>query len=218
MAVLTAMVSVHTDDPGETGANEVASRKSVTFAPDGAGTNVVFDLEAGEYTHVGLWSTDGAWLGSTGLGVVLDVAGALILGLTLAGSSLVPPVDFTASQVPLAEAGWSSGTFSYWEKRRKNFGPENPHRVPDLMPFYLQSVYQGVAIVRYPDGVISPVEVVTEELEAIPGVKIYWGGKDNPVTEEEAEELASAGYADYLNVKIEDAYNQGVYGEGNYGA
>lgn len=215
--VLTAMVSVHTDDPGDTGANEVPGRKPITFLGGGEGTSVVFDLDAGVYSHVGLWSNEGEFLGSTTLGTSLEVAGALILGLTLSGGTLVPPVEFEAAVVPPVAPGYGSGTFSYWEPRRKDFGPENTHKRARLMPFYLQSTPQGVTVVRNADGTFTTVTTVTEELEATEGVRIYWGGKDNPVTEDEASELAAAGYGDYLNAKPEDAYGDGAYSEGDFG-
>ena len=62
-------VSLHTADPGITGANEAAggapaySRKTTTWSGGGAdgsvaGTPVAFDVPAGTYTHIGVW--DGA--------------------------------------------------------------------------------------------------------------------------------------------------------------
>src|SRR5690606_26377026 len=218
MAVLSALVSVHTDDPGETGANEVPGRKSTTFKPDGEGTFVVFDLEAGTYSHVGLWSNEGEFLGSATLGATLDVAGALILSLSLAEGTLTPPVDFAASTHEAAESGFGEGTFSYWEQRRKAFGRMAAVRRREYRPFRLEVHREGVTIVRYPDGTFAPVREVTEELEAVERVRIYYGGKRNPVTAEEAEELTAAGYGDYLDIRVLDAYNQGAYGEGPYGA
>jgi hypothetical protein len=218
MAVLSALVSVHTDDPGETGANEVPGRKSTTFKPDGEGTFVVFDLEAGTYSHVGLWSNEGEFLGSATLGATLDVAGALILSLSLAEGTLTPPVDFAASTHEAAESGFGEGTFSYWEKRRKDFGPMAAVRRREYMPFRLEVYREGVTIVRYPDGTFAPVREVTEELEAVEGVRIYYGGKQNSISSEEADELEAAGYGDFVTVTAEDAYNQGPYGEGNYGS
>jgi hypothetical protein len=142
---------------------------------------------------------------STGLSAIHRRSGVFTGSGSLAGAATSRPVrkpglsgGGTLSARHLRAHVTPPIVFAYWEKRRKNFGPENPHRVPDLMPFYLQSVYQGVAIVRYPDGVISPVQVVTEELEATPGVRIYYGGRRNAVTLDEAQELEAAGYGDYL--------------------
>jgi len=70
---LGASVSLHTGDPGTTGANEVTggspayARKTTSWTggtSDGVvtGTAVVFDVPAGTYTHLGLWN------GSTFLG------------------------------------------------------------------------------------------------------------------------------------------------------
>lgn len=60
-------ISLHTADPGTTGANEVTggspayARKTTTWAGgavDGAvpGSPVVFDVPAGTYTHIGQWN------------------------------------------------------------------------------------------------------------------------------------------------------------------
>ena len=60
-------VSLHTGDPGTTGANEATggspayARKTTTWAggaSDGVvtGTAVVFDVPAGTYTHLGFWN------------------------------------------------------------------------------------------------------------------------------------------------------------------
>ena len=61
-------VSLHTADPGSTGANEATggapayARKAITWAAASAGsvaentgTDPVFDVPAGTYTHLGLW-------------------------------------------------------------------------------------------------------------------------------------------------------------------
>lgn len=89
-------------------------------------------------------------------------------------------------------------TFSYWEKRRKDFGPRSEYQAEELKPFWYQSDVKGVSVVRYEDGTFATVEVVTEDLEALEGVKIYYGGKDNPVDEDEIAELEGAGYGDYV--------------------
>lgn len=60
-------ISLHTGDPGSTGANEATggtpayARKTTTWsggAADGVvtGTAVVFDVPAGTYTHFGVWN------------------------------------------------------------------------------------------------------------------------------------------------------------------
>lgn len=60
-------VSVHTADPGTTGANEATggspayARKPLSWGTPAAGSvsapNVVIDVPAGTYTHVGLWGS-----------------------------------------------------------------------------------------------------------------------------------------------------------------
>ena len=64
-SVSAVYVSLHDDDPGETGANEASgasyARQAVTFAAASDGTStsdtvVEFsDMPAGTWTHVGLW-------------------------------------------------------------------------------------------------------------------------------------------------------------------
>lgn len=60
-------ISLHTGDPGTTGANEATggspayARKSTTWsagASDGSvsGSQVTFDVPTGTYTHMGIWS------------------------------------------------------------------------------------------------------------------------------------------------------------------
>lgn len=67
VAALGTSISLHTGNPGTTGANEVSggspaySRKTTTWAGgavDGvvSGTPVTFDVPAGEYTHIGVWN------------------------------------------------------------------------------------------------------------------------------------------------------------------
>lgn len=62
-------LSLHTADPGTTGANEATggspayARKAITWGAtdasgDTVGTEVVFDAPAGTYTHAGYWSGD----------------------------------------------------------------------------------------------------------------------------------------------------------------
>ena len=73
-SVSAVYVSLHDDDPGETGANEASgasyARQAVTFAAAAGGTStsdtvVEFsDMPAGTWTHVGLWdaASDGNFL------------------------------------------------------------------------------------------------------------------------------------------------------------
>lgn len=75
-------VSVHTADPGSTGASEATGgsygRKSLAFAAasgtDASAAEVPVDVPAGSYTHYGLWSatTGGTFLGG---GPLLNGAG-----------------------------------------------------------------------------------------------------------------------------------------------
>lgn len=73
---LGSWVSLHTADPGTTGANEATggspayARKQTTWtggASDGVvpGSQVTIDLAAGTYTHFGIWtaSTAGTFVG-----------------------------------------------------------------------------------------------------------------------------------------------------------
>ncbi|WP_435107787.1 phage tail fiber protein [Nocardiopsis synnemataformans] len=75
-AATTAVeASLHIADPGSTGASEVTgggyARQPVAWQPPADGAiratdAIVFDvpsLGSGEITHVGLWSSAGAWLG-----------------------------------------------------------------------------------------------------------------------------------------------------------
>lgn len=67
-SALGAYVSLHTGAPGTTGTNEATggspayARKQTTWATGDAsdgvetGSQVTFDVPAGTYTHVGLWS------------------------------------------------------------------------------------------------------------------------------------------------------------------
>jgi len=73
-SVSAVYVSLHDDDPGETGENEASgasyARQAVTFAAASDGTStsdtvVEFsDMPAGTWTHVGLWdaASDGNFL------------------------------------------------------------------------------------------------------------------------------------------------------------
>lgn len=77
---LGAYISLHTADPGTTGASEVTggspayARKLTTWtggSSDGSvsGSAVVFDVPAGTYTHIGVWtaSTSGTFVGGFAL-------------------------------------------------------------------------------------------------------------------------------------------------------
>jgi hypothetical protein len=112
---------------------------------------------------------------------VVSLSGTGTLGTMLVKGTVTPPI-----------------TFSYWEKRRKDFGSHGEFIADELKPFWYQSYPQGVTLVRYADGSYAPVAVVTEELEALDGARVLWGGKDNVVSLEEAERLTAAGYGDYL--------------------
>lgn len=162
--------------------------------------------------------------GASSIGVA-DVAGHA-LGLT-ASASIVPSLReslqascgltpaISVEVLPSISAGVDNVTFSYWEKRRKDFG-QYPRA--ELKPFWYQSDALGVHVVRQADGTFTTVEAIDEVLENAPDVRIYYGGKNNPVTDAEASELDAAGYGDYLTVRVEDAFNQGAYNEGDYGA
>lgn len=74
---LGAYISLHTADPGTTGASEASggspayARQATTWSADATddgvrtGTEVTIDLPAGTYTHFGLWSaaTAGTFVG-----------------------------------------------------------------------------------------------------------------------------------------------------------
>lgn len=73
-------VSLHTADPGTTGASEATggspayARKQTTWtagAADGvsSGSQVIFNVPAGTYTHAGLWTaaTGGTFIGAVSL-------------------------------------------------------------------------------------------------------------------------------------------------------
>jgi hypothetical protein len=63
------LVSLHTADPGLTGANEQsggsAAREQTVWSADATddgervGTQVTVDVPAGTFTHLGIWSSDG---------------------------------------------------------------------------------------------------------------------------------------------------------------
>jgi len=95
-SALGAYISLHTGDPGTTGANEATggspayARKQTTWATGDAsdgvetGSQVTFDVPAGTYTHVGIWSatTGGTFIDSYKIpgtpndaGIVLSIQG-----------------------------------------------------------------------------------------------------------------------------------------------
>ena len=93
---LGAYISLHTADPGTTGASEATgggyARQITTWtggATDGAvnGSQVTFDLPVGTYTHVGFWTaaTGGTFIGGTAMSsnAVLSGAGQLLVTPTV---------------------------------------------------------------------------------------------------------------------------------------
>lgn len=87
-------ISLHTGDPGTTGANEATggspayARKTTTWsggASDGTvtGTSVAFDVPAGTYTHLGIWN------GAT-----------FVAGFPLAASTGALPGQTTVTVIP----------------------------------------------------------------------------------------------------------------------
>lgn len=71
---LATTVSLHTADPGTTGAAEAAgggyARQAVTWSGDGGeltGTPATFDVAAGNYTHVGVWAENDVFVGGLAL-------------------------------------------------------------------------------------------------------------------------------------------------------
>jgi hypothetical protein len=116
--------------------------------------------------------------------------------------SLAAPVSGEGSlSTETSHFRWPIG-FSYSEKRRKDFGQYSQRLADDLKPFWYQSDTKGVTLVRWPDGTFSTVEVVTEELEATEGVRIFYGGRETVVSEDEAAELEAAGYGDYQRALV----------------
>lgn len=87
-------ISLHTADPGTTGAGETSggsyARKQTTWAggaADGvvAGSAVTFDAAAGTYTHVGVWSA------ATGGTFIAGFALSASVNLSAAGQVLTTP-------------------------------------------------------------------------------------------------------------------------------
>ena len=86
-------ISLHTGDPGSTGANEAAytsgGRQSVTWpaASGGAVTwtgSIVFNVPAGTYSYWGFWSASsgGNWVDGGALAVPVTLAAAGTVTLT----------------------------------------------------------------------------------------------------------------------------------------
>jgi hypothetical protein len=72
------LASLHTSDPGATGANEATggspayARKVIDWNAASGGAKafaaaVVFDVPAGTYSHFGVWSSAGVWKGGGAL-------------------------------------------------------------------------------------------------------------------------------------------------------
>lgn len=94
-------ISLHTADPGTTGASETSggspayARKQTTWtggASDGSvpGSQVTFDAAAGTYTWMGIWSasTSGTFVGGLQLSspVTLGAQGQVLVTPTVTGS------------------------------------------------------------------------------------------------------------------------------------
>lgn len=78
ISALGDRISLHTNDPGTTGANEATggspayARKTTTWsagASDGvvAGSEVAIDAPAGTYTHMGVWTSGGVFVAGSAL-------------------------------------------------------------------------------------------------------------------------------------------------------
>lgn len=92
---LGSWISLHTADPGSTGASEATggspayARKQTTWtagASDGVsnGSQVTFDAPAGTYTHVGIWSLSSA-------GTFIDKVAISAVTLGAQGQILITP-------------------------------------------------------------------------------------------------------------------------------
>lgn len=96
-----AYISLHTADPGGTGANEASggspayARKALSWGSASSGaasaTQVTFDVPAGTYTHFGLWSavTAGTYRGGNPLSQseTFGAQGQLKVTPTITGSA-----------------------------------------------------------------------------------------------------------------------------------
>lgn len=78
-ALLPTLASLHSADPGATGANELAggspayARKAITIAAAAGGsraasTQPIFDVPAGTVAYYGLWTAGGVFVGGGVLG------------------------------------------------------------------------------------------------------------------------------------------------------
>lgn len=77
-------VSLHTGDPGSTGANEATggsyARQELSFGSASGGTavasEITFDVPAGTYTHFGVWTaaSSGTFRGGNPLSVTANIS------------------------------------------------------------------------------------------------------------------------------------------------
>lgn len=99
VTALGAYISLHTADPGTTGASETSgsgyARKLTTWtggSSDGsvAGSEVTFDAGAGTYTHIGIWSASsgGTFIAGFALSssAVLSATGQILVTPTVTAS------------------------------------------------------------------------------------------------------------------------------------
>lgn len=96
-AALGAYVSIHTADPGTTGASEATggspayARKLTTWtagSSDGVdtGSAVTFDLPAGTYSYAGLWTSGGTYISGVAItSFTLSAQGQYVLTPTWTG-------------------------------------------------------------------------------------------------------------------------------------
>lgn len=101
VTALGAYISLHTGDPGTTGAAEATggspayARKLTTWAggaSDGSvpGSQVTFDVPAGTYTHMGIWSA--------------ATAGTFVAGFALSSSTGALPGQASVAVTPTVTA------------------------------------------------------------------------------------------------------------------
>ncbi|WP_017599194.1 phage tail fiber protein [Nocardiopsis lucentensis] len=93
-------MSLHTSDPGATGANEATggsyARKAITWGAASGGvataSPLVFDVESATITHVGLWAVDGTtWLGGGATSTQETFGAAGVLTVDPADLNLTSP-------------------------------------------------------------------------------------------------------------------------------
>lgn len=102
VTALGSYISLHTADPGTTGASEATggspayARKQTTWAggaADGSvpGSQVIFDAPAGTYTHMGIWSaaSGGSFVAGFALSAPITLGGQ--------GQGLVTPTVVVAT-------------------------------------------------------------------------------------------------------------------------